>query len=148
MNVTVTARHGLPSSRAARLIALVVGTFYVVVGLSAFFTPQWFYSTVAPYPPYSQHLFHDVGAFQVGLGLVLILAVGARAALQPALLAVLAASLLHVVSHVEDAALGGHVTDPFALSLLAALLAVAIVAEWRAARASQMVGAPAHEVRT
>lgn len=70
--------------------------------------------------------------FQVGLGLALLLGASARAALQPALLAVLAASILHVVAHVEDRALGGHATDVPALSLLCAALALAAALALRA----------------
>ena len=127
-----TGRDGGPGSRSARGIAIAVGAFYVVAGLWAFLGPAGFYSAVAPFPPYNQHLFHDAGAFQVGLGLALVLCSATRAGLQPALLAVLAASLLHAGSHVEDRALGGHVTDVPALSLLCALLAVAVVLERRA----------------
>ena len=132
MTQTATGRHARWGSRAARGIAILVGAFYVVVGLWAFLAPAGFSETVAPFPPFNQHLFHDAGAFQVGLGLALLLAATARAALQPALLAVLAASILHVVSHVEDRTLGGHVTDVPALSLLCALLALAAVLELRA----------------
>ncbi len=126
---TGPARWG---SRAARGIAILVGAFYVLVGLWAFLAPAGFSGTVAPFPPFNLHLFHDAGAFQVGLGLALLLGATARAALQPALLAVLAASILHVVSHVEDRTLGGHVTDVPALSLLCALLALAAAVELRA----------------
>jgi len=132
MTQTATGRRARWGSRAARGIAILVGAFYVVVGLWAFLAPAGFSETVAPFPPFNQHLFHDAGAFQVGLGLALLLGATARAALQPALLAVLAASILHVVSHVEDRTLGGHVTDVPALSLLCALLALAEVLELRA----------------
>jgi len=132
MTQTATGRRARWASRAARGIAILVGAFYVVVGLWAFLAPAGFSETVAPFPPFNQHLFHDAGAFQVGLGLALLLGATARAALQPALLAVLAASILHVVSHVEDRTLGGHVTDVPALSLLCALLALAAALELRA----------------
>ena len=129
-----TGRPAGPGSRSARGIAMAVGAFYVVVGLWALLAPAGFYGAVAPFSPYNQHLFHDAGAFQVGLGLALVLCSAPTAALQPALLAVLAASLLHAASHVEDRALGGHVTDVPALSLVCALLAAAIVLERRAVR--------------
>ncbi len=130
--MSVPRRSG---SRSARIIALAVGAFYLVAGAAAFLAPSWFSGSVALFPPYNQHLFHDVGAFQVGLGLALVLGAAVRDALQPALLAVLAASLLHVVSHVEDSALGGRVTDPLTLGLLCVLLAVAVVLEYRAGAA-------------
>jgi uncharacterized membrane protein len=130
--VKASVRRATPASRIARVIALAVGVFYVAVGVWAFLAPAGFYADVAPFPPYNQHLFHDAGAFQVGLGLALVLGTWARGALLPALLAVLAASLLHVASHVEDRSLGGHGTDPLALGLLCVALAVACVLEYRA----------------
>ena len=132
MTQTATGRRGRWVGRAARAVAVLVGAFYVLVGLWAFLAPAGFSGTVAPFPPYNQHLFHDAGAFQIGLGLALLLGAAARAALLPVLLAVLAASILHVVSHVQDRTLGGHVTDVPALSLLCALLALAAALELRA----------------
>ncbi len=119
-------------TKVARGIAVLVGAFYIFVGLWAFIAPAGFFSAVASFPPYNQHLLHDAGAFQVGLGLALLLGATVRAAPQPALLAVLAASILHLAAHVEDRALGGRLTDVPALSLLCALLAVALLLELRA----------------
>ena len=119
-------------SRTARVIALTIGASYVVAGTWAFLAPASFFGSVAAFPPYNQHLLHDVGAFQVGLGVILLLGATTRAALQPALLAVLAASLLHVASHVEDRALGGHPSDPLILALVCVLLAAGLVLERRA----------------
>src|SRR5712692_840964 len=50
------------------------------------------------------------GAFQVGLGLALTVPVALRAPLRAPLIAVLGASVLHVLAHVEDMRLGGHPT--------------------------------------
>lgn len=131
-------------SRTARGIALAAGAFYIVAGLWAFLAPDSFFGVIAPFPPFSRHLFHDLGAFQVGLGLTLVLGFAARAALMPALLAVLAASVLHLASHLEDRALGGHSSDPLSLGLLCAVLAAAVVLE-RRATASAPGGAEAIE---
>jgi uncharacterized membrane protein YphA (DoxX/SURF4 family) len=112
-----------PGSRTARVIALLIGLSYVVAGAWALVAPASFFASVATFAPYNEHLLHDVGAFQVGLGLALLLGVAARGALQPALLATLAASLLHVASHVEDRSLGGSPSDLLILGLFCALLA-------------------------
>jgi uncharacterized membrane protein len=127
---TLTPRRQA-GSRTARAIALAAGAFYIVAGLWAFLAPDSFFGVIAPFPPFSRHLFHDLGAFQVGLGLTLVLGAIARGALMPALLAVLAATLLHLASHLEDRALGGHSSDPLSLALLCALLAAAVVLERR-----------------
>jgi len=128
----MSTRRRQAGSRAARAIALAAGAFYIVVGLWAFLAPDSFFGYIASFPPFSRHLFHDLGAFQVGLGLALVLGATARGARMPALLAVLAASLLHLASHLEDRALGGHSTDPVGLGLLCALLVAAVVLERRA----------------
>lgn len=130
-------------SRTARGIALAAGAFYIVAGLWAFLAPDSFFSVIAPFPPFSRHLFHDLGAFQLGLGLTLALGATARGALMPALLAVLAASILHLASHVEDLALGGHSSDPLSLGLLCAVLAAAVVLERRATASAAPGGAEA-----
>ena len=131
LRTTLTTRRRA-GSRTARGIALAIGAFYIVAGLWAFLAPDSFSSLMAPFPPFSRHLFHDLGAFQVGLGLTLVLAATTRGALMPALLAVLAASVLHLASHLEDRALGGHISDPLSLGLLCAVLAAAVVLERRA----------------
>lgn len=123
MTQRIPAGRMQPGSRTARVIALVIGLWYLLAGAWAFAAPASFFAWVATFAPYNQHLLHDAGAFQVGLGLALLLGVAMRAALQPALLAVLAASILHVASHVEDRSLGGRPSDLLILSLFCALLA-------------------------
>jgi hypothetical protein len=115
-----------------RVLAFAAGAFYVFTGGWAFLFPSDFYSIVATFSPYNVHLLHDAGAFQVGLGVVLIVASVAGRGLVPALIGVLAGSTLHVVAHLADIHLGGHPgTDLPALILIAAALAVALVLELR-----------------
>lgn len=117
----------------ARLIALVVGGFYVAVGAWAFVVPAAFYDSVATFAPFNRHLMHDAGAFQVGLGLALVVPAAMRLALRPGLLAVLGGSLLHLLSHVEDSQLGGHpLTDFPVLGLICLVLVIGIVLDSRA----------------
>jgi len=73
--------------------------------------------------PYNQHLLHDAGAFQIGLGAILVLGAVRQEVLRWAFVAVLVASLLHLISHIEDRGLGGHATDLPALALLCVVLA-------------------------
>src|SRR5487761_65140 len=95
---------------ATRVLAVVVGVFYLVFGVWALVAPLNFFSTIATFAPANVHLFHDLGAFQIGLGLALTLPVALRAPLRAPLIAVLVASLLHVLSHIEDIRLGGNPT--------------------------------------
>jgi len=111
----------------------------VAVGLWAIVDPESFYAIIAPYPPYSQHLIHDIGAFVLGLGCCLVLGLFVR----DALLVVLAGNAIggtaHFISHVIDRSLGGHANDPGAIGLVALLLTLLSVARWWAVRASQTV---------
>lgn len=99
-------------------------------GLWAFIAPQSFYLTVAPFPSYSRHLVHDIGAFQFGLGGCL----AAGLVVQDALLAVLAGNALagaaHSLSHVLDRSAGGHNSDPAAIVAVALLLTLLTLLRW------------------
>ena len=64
----------VPQSLAVRVIAVLAGVFLVGFGIWAFLSPSTFYSSIALFPPYNQHFLHDVGAFQVGLGIAFALA--------------------------------------------------------------------------
>jgi hypothetical protein len=121
---------------ATRVIGAVIGTFYLVNGAWALLAPLSFFNAVATFAPANIHLLHDLGAFQVGLGLALTLPVALRAPLRAPLIAVLGASVLHVVAHLEDIHLGGHpTTDLPVLTLICVALAVALGVEVRAHRA-------------
>src|SRR6266571_1950319 len=57
-------------STARRLavgLALVGAVLFALGGVWALAAPHSFFDVVAPYPPYNRHLFHDVGAFQLGI---------------------------------------------------------------------------------
>ena len=106
-----------------------VGVYYVVFGLWALLEPSAFYGQIAGFPPYNVHFLHDAGAFQVGLGLALLLVVAMRDPVLAVALAVGAASLLHVVAHIVDVNLGGRpARDITALAILTAVLAAVAVA--------------------
>ena len=116
----------------ARLLGGAVGAFYLLTGAWAFLFPATFYSTVAGFAPYNLHLLHDAGAFQIGMGAVLLVAAIAGKGLVPALIGVLTGSLVHLVAHIEDIRLGGHPsTDIPALALIAAVLSLALYLEAR-----------------
>lgn len=121
--------------RAAPVIGAVIGVFYLVTGAWAFLAPLNFFSAVATFAPLNVHLLHDAGAFQVGLGLALTVPIALRAPVRASLIAVLGASVLHVLAHIEDIRLGGHpTTDLAVLTLICVALAVALVVDLRAGR--------------
>jgi hypothetical protein len=122
----------------ARIIAGVIGLFYVVTGTWSFLFPAYFYAAVASFSPYNLHLLHDAGAFQIGLGAVLVTAALSGKGLVPALVGVLAGSLLHLAAHLLDIRLGGHpTTDLPVLTLIVLMLAMALNMELRRPRAAR-----------
>jgi hypothetical protein len=97
------------SSWLPRGIAIVGGAGFVALGMWALVDPRSFFEAVATFEPYNQHFLQDIGAFQVGLGVVLLLAglsVGADG-LTVALVGVGVAAAFHAVSHIVGRDLGG-----------------------------------------
>lgn len=118
--------------RLARLIAAAVGLLLVALGAWAMADPQSFFEQLADFPPYNEHLFHDVGAFQIGIGATLLLAFYVRDSLLLALEGAGIGAVLHAVSHIIDRDLGGRTTDPWALSLLALVIVAGALLRARA----------------
>lgn len=118
--------------RAARLIGAAIGVFYLATGGWALLAPMSFFDAVATFAPLNIHLLHDAGAFQIGLGLALTVSVALRAPLRVPLIAVLGASVLHLLAHVEDIRLGGHpTTDLPVLALICVALGAALLIDLR-----------------
>src|ERR687898_201556 len=120
-----------------RAAAAIGGVIFGAVGIWALVAPRSFFDTLARFEPYNQHFLQDIGAFQIGLGAVLLLAALAPHAdlLAAALLGVGIGSVAHAVSHVLGIDLGGRpALDIPVLSALAVVLLVAGVVRWRASR--------------
>lgn len=96
--------------------ASLSGVTSLVFGVWAFVAPASFADAVAF--PYHEHFLHDVGAFQIGVGVALLLALVWEDGLAVALGGYVAASGFHVASHVMDRGLGGRDTDAPALAAL------------------------------
>jgi hypothetical protein len=57
-----------PWQRAFVIIAaIVVGGFMLIFGVWSLLLPRSFDAFI-DFPPYNEHLLHDVGAFQIGIG--------------------------------------------------------------------------------
>ena len=122
--------------RVARVVGAVIGVFYLVTGAWALLAPMSFFSAVATFAPFNVHLLHDAGAFQVGLGLALTVPIALKAPVRASLIAVLGASVLHVLAHVEDIRLGGHpTTDLPVLALICVALGLALFLDLSASKA-------------
>lgn len=92
-----------------RAVAIGGGIFFAVFGLWAMAAPESFFEQFAKFEPYNQHLIQDIGAFQVGLGAVLLVAVFIPRidSLATALFGVGIGSAAHFVSHLIGRDLGG-----------------------------------------
>ena len=121
-------------ARLPRGVAVVLGIVFVALGAWAMADPRSFFATLAAFEPYNQHFLQDIGAFQVGLGSVLLLAgVPVRAdGLAIALGGVGIGSALHTVSHVAGRDLGGTPeTDIPTFGVMTVLLLAASALRWR-----------------
>jgi hypothetical protein len=117
---------------ATRVGVLLAAAAFVVPGAWSYLAPRSFHETVALFDPFNLHLFHDLGAFQLGIGAALLAALVWRDALTVALVGAAVGAGLHAVSHVVDRDLGGRVSDPWLLGLLAVALVVALALRLRA----------------
>jgi hypothetical protein len=82
----------------------------LVFGFWALLSPAGFIDYVN-YHPVNEHLAHDAGAFQIGIGATLIFALIWSDAIVVVLAGFVVASGLHTMTHFIDRHLGGHGTD-------------------------------------
>jgi hypothetical protein len=131
--VTDTRARRSPVTVGAAVAGALV---FLVPGGWAFGWPRSFYDTIATFPPYNRHLFHDLGAFQLGVGAALLAALIWTDGLFVALTGGAVALLTHAIAHFLDHGLGGRAGDPWALSLLTlvVLIGLALRAPARNAR--------------
>ena len=99
---------------------------FLVPGVWAFFWPESFHRNVASFDPFNLHLFHDLGAFLLGLGVAMLAALFVRDALAVVLLGGATGAVVHLASHVMDRDLGGKPSDPAVLGVIALILVIAL----------------------
>lgn len=123
---------------ADRVVAIVTALgagVFVAFGLWAFFDPEGFFEGVAEFEPYNEHFIHDIGAFQIGLGATLGLALWKRT---DALFATLGGagigSGLHTIAHIIDHDLGGMDSDAFVFGFFTVVLLAAAAVKFAAKR--------------
>ena len=120
------------SEQFSRMVAILVGLVFAAAGLWALLAPRSFFEGAAHFEPYNAHFIRDIGAFQLGLGAVLLLAAWLRDALLAALAGVAVGAVAHLVAHVADRHLGGEpAVDIPAFAVIAVLLIAAAVARAR-----------------
>jgi PPOX class probable F420-dependent enzyme len=110
-------------------VTLLAAAFSLVAGVWALFWPGSFAEAVR-FPEHT-HFLHDVGAFQIGIGVTLALAVPWRDPLAVVLTGFLVGNTIHAANHAVDLDLGGRDSDPWLLGLVSVLVAVALVRRLR-----------------
>jgi Pyridoxamine 5'-phosphate oxidase len=110
-------------------VTLLAGLFMTAAGVAALLAPSWF-ADAAGFPRHT-HFVHDAGAFQLGIGITLLLAVAWRDGPALALAGLLMANTVHTINHAVDLDLGGRGSDPWGLAALSLLTAVALVVRLR-----------------
>ena len=114
------------------IVALVAAIFFIGPGLWAFFDPQGFYDDLATFEPYNEHFIHDIGAFQIGIGVALAAAAWkASDALLAAFAGGAAGSAFHTIAHFMDDDLGGKDSDVFVFGIATVVLLAAAVLRLR-----------------
>lgn len=111
-------------------IDLLCGLTTLAFGIWSLVAPASFATAIA-FPPYNEHLLHDVGAFQIGIGASLVLAAFWTDALGVALAAFVVGGGIHTLNHVLDRHLGGHQADQWALGALAVLALIGLLMRLR-----------------
>lgn len=116
------------SDRLARAAAGLGGAAFLPFGLWAMLAPRSFFDQVAEFHPYNQHFVQDIGAFQLGIGAVLVLAAVRPAldALTTALLGAGVGAAAHVVSHVVGHDLGGTPSSDIPMFTVIALVLLVV----------------------
>jgi hypothetical protein len=122
-----------------RLVMVVAGVEMLIGGGWAWLAPRSFARAVDF--PYHEHFLHDLGVFQIGIGVAVLVALVWRDARAVALTGFLTANTLHALNHAYDLHLGGHSSDAYLLAVLSLLAGSALVLRIRqlrdAARASR-----------
>nr|WP_231988709.1 PPOX class F420-dependent oxidoreductase [Mycobacterium sp. 1274761.0] len=107
----------------------LLGLVTLVIGLWCLIDPTSF-ARFVEFPEH-EHFLHDLGAFQIGLGATLLLALIWSDALITAIAGFFVANAIHTVNHVVDLDLGGSAAQAWLLGAASLALAVAFVLRLR-----------------
>jgi PPOX class probable F420-dependent enzyme len=126
-------RHMIPIGNPARIylvtMTALIGLLTAGIGVWCLIDPRSF-AEVVGFPAH-EHFVHDVGAFQVGLGVTLLLALVWSDALATALAGYIVANTVHAVNHIVDLDLGGSALQAWGLGGASVLLVIAFVLRLR-----------------
>ena len=85
-----------------RQALLLLGLTQLAIGAWLVIDPESFVDAIAPFGPADHHFLRDLGTFQAGLGIALIVAAGRPRWRIPMLFAALAQTALHTINHLFD----------------------------------------------
>jgi PPOX class probable F420-dependent enzyme len=115
--------------RAVTAVTALLGLTMLAAGIWALVAPRSFAEIVAF--PSSRHFVHDAGAFQLGIGVMLLLALRWRDALSVVLAGFVVSNTVHAYNHHADLEIGGHATDWLLLGGTSVLALIALIAHVR-----------------
>src|SRR6266511_706080 len=132
----------MTARRAALTCAWIGALAFLLGGAWALFAPRSFFDVAATYPPYNPHLFHDVGAFQLGIAAGLVAGIFGRSCLAVGLWTGAVGASAHGVAHWVESDLGGRPAHPALLTVGAAGFEAGLLPaeEGRAGRGPQPAG--------
>ncbi|MDT5090834.1 MAG: hypothetical protein QOH60_197 [Mycobacterium sp.] len=107
------------------MVTLLIGAITCAIGMWCLIAPGSFADFVGF--PRHEHFLHDAGAFQLGLGVTLLLALIWSDALATALAGFIVANTVHTVNHVMDLDLGGSAAQAWLLGAMSVALIAAFV---------------------
>ena len=115
--------------RYVTIVSLLAATVMLGAGAWALIDPASFADFVE-FPDH-EHFVHDAGAFQLGIGLSLVLALAWRDPPAVILAGFALSNTIHAVNHGVDLDIGGRGSDPVLLLVLSLMAGIALVLRFR-----------------
>jgi hypothetical protein len=129
-SVVRTSPWASPDLRPGDTAAVSIGgLFMLALGIWAFLAPASFADFIAF--PYNRHLLHDVGAFQIGIGATMLLALLWADSVMVVLAGYVVGTGFHFASPIIDRHIGGHAYNPLVLGLLVVICLAGMYARAR-----------------
>jgi hypothetical protein len=91
-----------------RLVVLLGGMFYLLIGISMLVQPEWFFENAGTFPPYNRHYLGDLGSFLLPLGAGLIIASQDPARYRVLISIGAAGSIIHSFNHWYEVTSGAY----------------------------------------
>jgi hypothetical protein len=110
--------------------AIVIGGVMLAFGVWSLVLPRSF-AALIDFSPYNEHLLHDVGAFQIGIGVSVLVSLMWSDSIGVALVAFIVAGTIHAINHAIDRHLGGLSYDQWALAALVLIAVAALIIHLR-----------------